>query len=333
MRYWWVNHNQTFRHEFEGRYIWSPKRKRNGSRNRFYDFLRAVRPGDVIFSYADTEIRGAGFATSYCYTCPRPVEFGHIGEAWDIVGWRVDVSFQPFHNCPRPKKHLPLLQPFLAREPFSPLRLTGDGLQHIYLTSISTSLAEVILGLAGADCRIFAGVELNDTTAPLVESELHGQQEWEEIENRRIIEADIPDTTRQALVHARIGQGIFKERVSRVEKSCRITFVNNPAHLIGSHIKPWRESNNDERLAAGNGLLLTPTADHLFDRGFISFEDSGDVLISPVADLVSLKRMGIDPQRPPRPKPFNTDQKHFLNHHRREVFLAAAEVFGRQANH
>jgi len=72
MRYWWVNHNETFRHEFEGRYIWSPKRKQNGARNRFYDFLRKVTPGDVVFSYASGEIRGAGFAISYCYTCHPP---------------------------------------------------------------------------------------------------------------------------------------------------------------------------------------------------------------------------------------------------------------------
>jgi hypothetical protein len=150
------------------------------------------------------------------------------------------------------------------------------------------------------------------------------QQEWEDIEQRRIVDAEIPNTTRQSLIHARIGQGLFKERVTRIEKACRITFVDNPAHLIGSHIKPWRESTNEERLHGANGLLLTPTADHLFDRGFISFEASGEVIISPVVDVVSLKRMGLDPERPPRPTPFNTDQKHFLNHHRREVFLAAA---------
>ena len=90
MRYWWVNHNQTFRQEFGGLYIWAPKRKRDGSRNRFYDFLRGVSPGGLVYSYALPALQGAGFALSYCYTCPRPAEFGHIGEAWDMVGWRVD---------------------------------------------------------------------------------------------------------------------------------------------------------------------------------------------------------------------------------------------------
>lgn len=74
-----------------------------------------------------------------------------------------------------------------------------------------------------------------------------------------------------------------------------------------------------------NELLHTPTAAPLLDRGFISFDDNGDVLVSPVADVVSLRRMGLDPRSPPRPLAFNTDQRHFLAHYRKEVFLAAEE--------
>jgi hypothetical protein len=323
MRYWWVNHKQTFRREFEGRYIWSPKRKRDGARNRFYDFLREVIPGDVVLSYASGAVQGAGFAVSYCYTCPRPAEFGHVGEAWDVVGWRVDVRFERFSRVVRPKDHLPVFIPLLEQKSFSPLRLTGDGLQHVYLTSISDALAQVVIGLAGENAA-FSAAAFQGSSSIWVERELSGQLEWEDIEQRHILEGDIPVTTRRALVQARVGQGLFKDRVSRLEKRCRLTFVDNPTHLVGSHIKPWRESSNEERLHGANGLLLTPTADDLFDRGFISFEDNGEVLISPIADVVSLRRMGLDPQNPPHPLPLNTDQKHFLSHHRKEIFLAAA---------
>jgi len=200
--------------------------------------------------------------------------------------------------------------------------MTGDGLQHVYLTSISESLAQVVIGLAGA-AEAYNSAVFQESASILVERELSGQQEWEEIEQRHILDGDIPVTTRNALVQARIGQGLFKDRVSRIEKQCRLTFVDNPTHLVGSHIKPWREATNEERLAGANGLMLTPTADHLFDRGFISFGDDGEVLISPVADVVSLRRMGLDPDNRPRPLPFNSDQKHFLAHHRREILLAA----------
>jgi hypothetical protein len=92
--------------------------------------------------------------------------------------------------------------------------------------------------------------------------------------------------------------------------------------LVASHIKPWRESSNEERLSAGNGLLLTPSIDHLFDRGFISFEDSGETLISPVADHDSLRRMGVNVDAPPKVGGFNIDQRSYLKHHRASIFLA-----------
>jgi predicted restriction endonuclease len=154
-----------------------------------------------------------------------------------------------------------------------------------------------------------------------VELELPGIDEWEQLEEEKIQSSELSPTERAALIKSRLGQGRFKANVSRYETRCRITQVSNPVHLVASHIKPWRESNNDERLAAGNGLLLTPSIDHLFDRGFISFGDSGETLISPIADSDSLRRMGIDPHHPPQVGAFNSDQKHFLQHHRTSIFL------------
>ena len=79
--------------------------------------------------------------------------------------------------------------------------------------------------------------------------------------------ADIPETERQSLIVSRRGQGLFKERVMRLERFCRVTKVEKLERLRASHCKPWRDSNNEERLNGENGLLLTPTIDHLFDRG------------------------------------------------------------------
>jgi hypothetical protein len=74
--------------------------------------------------------------------------------------------------------------------------------------------------------------------------------------------------------------------------------VENPVHLVASHCKPWRDATNEERLDGENGLLLTPSIDHLFDRGFIGFEDNGRLIISPVAHHPSLQRMGSIRPRP-----------------------------------
>ena len=79
MRYWWVNQNQTYRHELGGGYLWSPKRNANGARNPFYESMREVAPGDLVFSFVDTRIAAIGIAESYCYESPKPEEFGGAG--------------------------------------------------------------------------------------------------------------------------------------------------------------------------------------------------------------------------------------------------------------
>jgi hypothetical protein len=79
VRYWWVNQNQTYRQEIGGGYLWSPKRKTNDQRNPFYESMREVAPGDIIFSFVDTRITALGIARSYCYESPKPTEFGSAG--------------------------------------------------------------------------------------------------------------------------------------------------------------------------------------------------------------------------------------------------------------
>ena len=139
------------------------------------------------------------------------------------------------------------------------------------------------------------------------------------------IESDprIADTERKALIVARRGQGLFKQRVMQLENRCRITGVTNPVHLRASHCKPWRDSSNDERLNGENGLLLTPSMDHLFDRGFISFENSGTLSVSPVAHTPSLNRMGVATDRVINVGTFSQGQKQFLDYHRESVLLQA----------
>ena len=56
MKFWWVNQNQTYKHEVPGGYLWSPKVKKDGSRNIFYDTMERVQHGDIVFSYSDTFI-------------------------------------------------------------------------------------------------------------------------------------------------------------------------------------------------------------------------------------------------------------------------------------
>lgn len=319
MAYWWVNQNQTYRHEVPGGYLWSPKRKANGQPNPFYDSMRVVEPGDVVFSFADTWIKAIGVVASHAYEAPKPLEFGQAGANWEQIGWRVDVRFVKLSGPIQPSKHMAVLAPLLP-DRYAPLRANGHGIQSIYLTPLPESLAAALIDLIGSEAHALArGFRLAEEV-PLQPA--IGLLQWEEHEMARVRDdRTLDETDRQAVVLARRGQGLFKERVMRIERACRITGVNRQEHLRASHCKPWRDATNEERLDGENGLLLTPNADHLFDRGFIGFEDNGDVIVSPVAHRESLARMGLETGRALNVGRFSTGQRRYLDFHRENVLL------------
>lgn len=322
MRYWWVNQNQTHRQEIGGGYLWSPKRNADDRRNTFYENMREVAPGDLVFSFADTRIVAVGIAASNAYECPKPAEFKDAGAYWNTVGWKVRANFVRMNHQVSPREHIKVLAPLLP-ERYSPMQATGRGNQ-VYLAEISVALAETLVGLIGREAEILvqANVQLEEQVRPLAETA--DIEMWEHHLEQDIQDApDLPETDRQSLIISRRGQGLYKERVARIERYCRVTKVDKLEHLRASHCKPWRDSNNEERLNGENGLLLTPSIDHLFDRGFISFEDTGRLLISPVAHLQSLRRMGVETEVPFDVGAFSQGQRAFLNYHRSSVFLCA----------
>lgn len=116
-------------------------------------------------------------------------------------------------------------------------------------------------------------------------------------------------------VKCRIGQGDFRDKLIKYWNGCSVTRYQNTEILIASHIKPWRESTSEERLDSFNGLLLTPNLDKLFDKGFISFDDEGKILIS--KSLINFELLGID-----KNMKIAIENKHrkYLNFHRNKIF-------------
>jgi len=284
--------------------------------------MREVAPGDIVFSFCDTLIRAIGIARSYCFESPKPAEFGTAGPNWNQVGWRVQVEWKTLIHQVRPKNHIELLRSHLPAR-YSPLSEVGNGSQSIYLTDLPEMLATVLGDLIGPEFHaLIASASEEDTGTEIEAKSVPLLDEWEEYLQHGIEANDrLGPTEKEALVQARRGQGLFKKRVSQVERFCRVTKVDNPAHLIASHCKPWRDSTDDERLDGENGLLLTPSIDHLFDRGFISFEGNGDLLLSPVAHRESLKRMGVTVDERVNVGAFSNGQKGYLEYHRESVFL------------
>jgi hypothetical protein len=125
-------------------------------------------------------------------------------------------------------------------------------------------------------------------------------------------------TEQEQVVVSRLGQGNFRRNVIRLWGSCSVTGLQNVGLLRASHIKPWRDSSNDERLTPYNGLLLIPDYDFLFDRGYITFKNSGDVLVSSRLSPFACKVFDLrDDLRLRRVFPQN---KEYLEFHRSQVF-------------
>jgi putative restriction endonuclease len=125
-------------------------------------------------------------------------------------------------------------------------------------------------------------------------------------------------TERQTMALSRIGQGKFRVDLLNIWNACSITDVKVPEILKASHIKPWKDSDSFERLDPYNGLILTPTLDSLFDRGFITFENTGKILISKEIEFYS-KILNISPEMKLR-KEFQ-ENRQYLEYHRDEVYL------------
>ena len=101
-------------------------------------------------------------------------------------------------------------------------------------------------------------------------------------------------TERRGLVTSRVGQGRYRrDLINKFQGRCAVTGIDQEEILVASHIHPWGEASDDERLDVDNGILLSPIYDALFDRHLISFEDNGQIIISNAAYRIN--NLNIDP--------------------------------------
>lgn len=306
MRYWWVNQNQTYKHEVQGGFLWSPKRSKGDRRNPFYDTMAEVRAGDLVLSFCDTQIKAIGVAQGSAESATKPA-FGNVGNQWDNEGWLVPVEFTEVENPVRPKNIIDELRPHLSPK-HAPLQANGNGNQGVYLVEVSAPFAEVILTQIG-----FSGESLSPE-ADVSGDEVADEAALEAVQGR----TDIGPTQKQQLVKARRGQGVFKANVRLNEQRCRVTGVADPKFLIASHIKPWRDCSDQEKLDGCNGLLLSPHIDRLFDGGLISFNDDGAILHSSQLPTEVWSAWGLDVVK--SVGAFNPAQCLFLDYHRGCIF-------------
>ena len=100
-------------------------------------------------------------------------------------------------------------------------------------------------------------------------------------DNTTPVKSDDRETETTVMRTERKGQERFRKDLLSHTDKCEICGINNQKLLVASHIKPWKHSNNMQRLDINNGLALCAIHDKLFDTGLISFLDNGNILLSP----------------------------------------------------
>ncbi len=140
-------------------------------------------------------------------------------------------------------------------------------------------------------------------------------EELEQDISNIIEDKTIAVTEKSSYINTRIGQGKYRRELIGHWETCALTGFNDTRFLVASHIKPWKDSNNKERLDSYNGLLLLPNLDKVFDLGFISFEESGKIKISSYLEEIDMLGVRHDMQ-------IKLEERHqeYIQYHRDVVF-------------
>ncbi|MBA5202216.1 HNH endonuclease [Pectobacterium aroidearum] len=288
MNFFWVNLGTSFKEVKEYGFLWAPKYATNAKgkevKNAGWEPMSKIKSGDVIFCYRDWKVNLILRATSDSYNAGRPEN--RKFSAWEVEGWKVDISYEELAS---PIDIREFKEEFieLYNDCCHPKVFNKRGLcTQIYMSSLS----------------IHAGLYLIDKIEGLELDILLGEGTKKEYE-------------RKILAKARVGQGEYRRDLLDLwEDKCAVTGVDRKDLLIASHIYPWCLSEDEDKINKFNGLLLSPALDRLFDKGLISFNDNGNILIKDTLSDEILCKLGVSNEL--KISLIKEENKKFLRMHR-----------------
>jgi hypothetical protein len=137
---------------------------------------------------------------------------------------------------------------------------------------------------------------------------------------QQIVAGGLDATETEETVKQRIGQDVYREALMNYwNGACAVTGCSVNEVLRASHAKPWKDCTTaEERLDVYNGFLLSANLDALFDKGLISFDDDGVIMLSSQLNEQQMRRIGIYTDMHLR----WLDEHHlpFLRYHRENVW-------------
>lgn len=141
-----------------------------------------------------------------------------------------------------------------------------------------------------------------------------------DIEAKQAYLDTLTEKDRAAMIRARLGQGEFRDKLVRFWGGCAVTGCTTLQLLMASHVKPWRDCDASDAKDLSNGLLLTPNLDRTFDLGYISFQDNGEIILSPMLTSQSASDLGVS-EKMKLQKALLTEQQQFMQYHRSNILL------------
>jgi hypothetical protein len=294
---WWVNLSQTRRHELDAGYLWSDEPE-----------LATAQPGEIVYVHSGGRIAVLGVVAGTAFPAGKSDAGQGRGARRGAPGWRLPVHIEQLEQPLRPKDHAAAFKPLLPAK-HAPLRPSGDANPTVRLARIDERLAALLRRLLGGQEEELL------LMAPTLRSAERADDVAEHALRARL---GLDAGMRKQLLAARRGLGVFRDNVERYEQSCRLSGLLDRRHVRARHIKPWRDSNDHEKLDGCNGLLLSPHFDQLFERGLIAFEDDGELMVARHLNPAVLPAWGV--VLPRNVGAFHPGQCEYLAYHRLKVF-------------
>lgn len=306
MNYFLVFQNKSYKEEYKGGYMWAPQQNHTGQTFHHWTDMQNIKKGDIIFSSFGGQMLSVLIAKEDCVEHERPVDLDGL-ELWQKEGFLVDAKYVNL-NVPITYKDYMDTILVLQGQKYAPFNKAGRG-NTGYVFRVTTELANFLFGLIEktngyTKDKFLTNNKLDKQMVQKIRSGL----------DQPII---LDKTEKELIIKARIGQTIFKKSLLDLEPKCKLCGVIDTRFLIASHIKPWSQSNNQEKLDGNNGLLLCPNHDALFDKGYISFDENGNIKISPQLDEGTKVFMNINDSITIKS---NHLQREYLKWHRKHKF-------------
>lgn len=299
MNFYIVMQGRTYELEQENGIICSEIFNRKGETPHFWERMKDIVSGDFIFHYVKGDIVAVSIARSSYYEGPIP--YGEVAENRFIV----KTTYYPLDRSLSIKEYFEKIAPLLPVR-YSAFQQNGDGNQG-YLFPCNELLAIKLLELISDLNIYFDPVEqLEFAMGPIVTKE---RNELVPILNTAEVEAHVK--VRRS--YERFSQAVFEHW----QGQCAICQLDVKELLHANYIKPWKDCSVSEMHDPMNGLLLCFNHEALFKKGFIAFDGTGKIHLSPKLSIEHFEQLGLQPNLKIRRE---VENKPFYKWHKKYIF-------------